>query len=68
MELPNPQDHGIEEPQVLSLRNISTVKFSKCGWAWLGKVQLIGTQNYPRQEYALHSEVEALRWAMENML
>ncbi|KAF3580688.1 hypothetical protein DY000_02030979 [Brassica cretica] len=31
------------------------------------KVQLMGTQNYPHQESALHSEVEALRWAMESM-
>ncbi|KAF2543579.1 hypothetical protein F2Q68_00030951 [Brassica cretica] len=41
------------------------------GWVWmdsLEKVQLMGTQNYPRRESALHSEVEALRWAMESML
>ena len=34
----------------------------------LGKVQLMGTQNYIRRECALHSELEALRWTMENML
>ena len=33
----------------------------------LGKVQLMGTRNYQHQESALHSEVEALRWAMESM-
>ncbi|KAG5405219.1 hypothetical protein IGI04_011338 [Brassica rapa subsp. trilocularis] len=36
-----------------------------CGWIWmdsLEKVQLIGTRNYPRREFALHSEVETLRW------
>ncbi|KAF3599097.1 hypothetical protein F2Q69_00038038 [Brassica cretica] len=31
-------------------------------------VQLMGTRNYIRRESALHSEIEALRWAMENML
>ena len=33
-----------------------------------GNAQLMGTRNFPRRESALHSEVEALRWAMENML
>ena len=33
-----------------------------------GNIQLMGTRNFPRRESALHSEVEALRWAMENML
>ncbi|KAF3568105.1 hypothetical protein DY000_02013409 [Brassica cretica] len=28
----------------------------------------MGTKNFTRLESALHSEVEALRWAMENML
>ncbi|KAF2543037.1 hypothetical protein F2Q68_00031498 [Brassica cretica] len=28
----------------------------------------MGTRNFTRRESALHSEVEALRWAMENML
>uniref|UniRef100_M4DXV4 CCHC-type domain-containing protein n=1 Tax=Brassica campestris TaxID=3711 RepID=M4DXV4_BRACM len=74
-----PQDHNIEEPQVLSLDNIcmidgswtSTSQFSGCGWVWLdslGKVQLMGTKIYPRRESPLHSEVEARRWAMESML
>ena len=31
-------------------------------------IQLMGTKNFTRLELALHSEVEALRWAMENML
>ena len=34
----------------------------------LGNFQLMGTQNYIRRESALHSEMEALRWAMESML
>nr|VDD51010.1 unnamed protein product [Brassica oleracea] len=74
-----PQDHIIEEPQVLSLGNIcmidgswtSTSQFGGCGWVWLdrlGNLQLMGTRNYPRRESALHSEVEALRWARESML
>ena len=33
-----------------------------------GNFQLMGTRNFTRRESALHSEVEALRWAMENML
>ncbi|KAF3587643.1 hypothetical protein F2Q69_00027979 [Brassica cretica] len=33
-----------------------------------GVIQLMGTRNFTRRESALHSEVEALRWAMENML
>uniref|UniRef100_A0A0D3A8Q7 RNase H type-1 domain-containing protein n=1 Tax=Brassica oleracea var. oleracea TaxID=109376 RepID=A0A0D3A8Q7_BRAOL len=76
---PIPQDHIIQEPQVLSLGNIcmidgswtSTSQFSGYGWVWmdsLEKVQLMGTRNYPIRESALHSEVEALRWAMESML
>ncbi|KAF3487918.1 hypothetical protein F2Q69_00053746 [Brassica cretica] len=28
----------------------------------------MGTRNFTRRESALHSEVEALQWAMENML
>ena len=28
----------------------------------------MGTRNFPRWESALHSEVETLGWAMENML
>ena len=74
-----PQALNFEELQVLSLSNIcmidgswtSTAQFSGYGWVWLdclGKIQLMGTQNYIRREYALHSEMEALSWAMESML
>ena len=31
-------------------------------------IQLMETRNFTRRESALHSEVEALRLAMENML
>ena len=31
-------------------------------------IQLMGIRNFTRCESALHSEVEALRWAMKNML
>ncbi|XP_056841698.1 uncharacterized protein LOC130494888 [Raphanus sativus] len=73
------QESNVEESQVISLGNIclldgswtSQAQFSGCGWVWLdsgGKTQLMGSQNFPRKESALHSEVEALRWAMENML
>ncbi|KAL0796268.1 hypothetical protein Bca101_067645 [Brassica carinata] len=34
----------------------------------LGKVQLMGTRNYIQRESVLHSELDALRWAMDNML
>ena len=34
----------------------------------MGNIQLMGTQNLKRRETALHSELEALRWAMKNML
>ena len=72
---PFPQDHNIEEPQILILDNIcmidgswtSTSQLSGHGWI-LGKVQLMGTRNFPRRELALHSEVEAQRWVMESML
>lgn len=33
-----------------------------------GKAQLMGLKNITRRESALHSEVEALQWTMENML
>ncbi|XP_033131796.1 uncharacterized protein LOC117126793 [Brassica rapa] len=73
------QDNISEEPQVVRLRNIclldgswtSSANFSGSGWAWMdssGETQLMGARNLPRRESALHSEVEALRWAMENML
>ena len=69
----------VEETQDLSLGNIcmvdgswtSTDQFSGIGWVWkdgMRKIQLMGTQNYIRRECALHSELEALRWTMENML
>ncbi|KAF3493672.1 hypothetical protein DY000_02055506 [Brassica cretica] len=50
-----------------------SLSYGQCsaGWAWmdnLGKVQLMGTQNYTRRESPLHSEVEALRWAIESMM
>ncbi|KAF3540527.1 hypothetical protein F2Q69_00025019 [Brassica cretica] len=41
------------------------------GWVWkdsMGKIQLMGTRNLRRCETALHSELEALRCAMESML
>ena len=73
-----PQEHSMEEPQVLSMDNICMIygswtsisQFSGSGWVWmdsLGKVELIGTDNYLRRESALHSEAEALWWAMESM-
>ena len=73
------QDIISEEPQVISLGNIclldgswtASAQFSGCGWVWWdsgGNIQLLGTRNFNRRESALHSEVEALRWAMENML
>ena len=49
----------------------SSAVFSGSRWAWMdgsGNAQLMGTRNFPRRESALHLEVEALRWAMENML
>nr|VDD51356.1 unnamed protein product [Brassica oleracea] len=68
-----------EENQVLSLDNICILdgsltasdRFSGCGWVWMDSgenIQHMGTRNFTRCESALHSEVEALRWAMENML
>nr|VDD44466.1 unnamed protein product [Brassica oleracea] len=52
------QDNSIEEPQVISLGNI----------CFGGNIQLMGTRNFTRRKSAFYSEVEALRWAMENML
>ena len=46
-------------------------QLSGCGWVWmdsLRKIQLMGKRNLKRRETALHSEVEALRWAMESIL
>ncbi|KAG5384365.1 hypothetical protein IGI04_035835, partial [Brassica rapa subsp. trilocularis] len=73
------QDNIPEIAQVIRLGNIclldgswtSSAHFSGCGWVWMdsaGNIQLMGTKNFTRRESALHSEVEALRWAMENML
>ncbi|KAF3551706.1 hypothetical protein DY000_02004767 [Brassica cretica] len=48
-----------------------TAQFSGCRWVWIdsmGKAQLMGTRNHILHESPLHSEVEALQWAMENML
>ena len=70
---------GYIEPQIISLSNIclldgswtSSAHFSRCVWVWIdsgGNIQLMGTRNFTRRESALHSEVEALRWVMENML
>ena len=69
----------IEEPQVLCLGNIcmvdgswtSTAQFSGTGWVWkdaMGKIQLMGSKNLRRRETSLHSELEALKWAMESMI
>nr|VDD54831.1 unnamed protein product [Brassica oleracea] len=76
-EVPQPviQENNTEEPQVLSLGNIclldgswtSVAQFSGCGWVWMdsgGNIQLMGTRNITRRESSLHSELEALRWAM----
>ena len=79
MVTPTLQPQGSEEPQVISVDSIcmidgswtSTAQFSGNGWVWMysfGKVQLMGTRNCIRRELALHSEVEALRLAMENIL
>nr|VDD60940.1 unnamed protein product [Brassica oleracea] len=49
----------------------SMAQFSGCGWVWkdsMGQTQLMGMRNLSRRETSLHSEVEALRWAMESML
>ena len=73
------QDNNPEVSQVISLGNIclldgswtSSAHFSGCGWVWMDSarnVQLMGTRNFTRRKSALHSDVEALRWAMENML
>uniref|UniRef100_A0A0D3DAB1 RNase H type-1 domain-containing protein n=1 Tax=Brassica oleracea var. oleracea TaxID=109376 RepID=A0A0D3DAB1_BRAOL len=73
------QDNIPEVSQVISLGNIcmldgswtSSAHFSGCGWVWMDSaenIQLMGTKNFTRLEPDLHSEVEALRWTMENML
>ena len=74
-----PQEVPNDEAQAISLDNICTVdgswisiaQFNGCGWVWkdsLRQIQLMGMHNFSRREFALHSEVEALKWAMENML
>ena len=79
MVQPVVQDNIPDVSQVISLGNIclldgswtSSAHFSGYGWVWMdsvGNIQLMGTRNFTRRESALHSEVEALRWAMENML
>uniref|UniRef100_A0A0D3E9J4 Reverse transcriptase zinc-binding domain-containing protein n=1 Tax=Brassica oleracea var. oleracea TaxID=109376 RepID=A0A0D3E9J4_BRAOL len=71
-------ENNTEDPQVLSLGNICLLDgswtpaahFSGCGWVWMdngGNIHLMGTRNITRRESALHLELEALRWAMENM-
>ena len=76
---PAVQNNNTEELQVTSLGNIylldgswtASAPFSGYGWVWMdssGIIQLMGTRNFTRRESALNSEVEALRWAMENML
>ena len=71
--------YGSEESQVISLGNICLIDgswtaeahFSGCGWVWMdsgGNTQLMGIRNLTRRESPLHTELEALRWAMENML
>ncbi|XP_013700227.1 uncharacterized protein LOC106404011 [Brassica napus] len=78
-ELEESVTHAIFEcPLALQVWSLSSTpsspasaQFSGCGWVWWdsgGNIQLLGTKNFDRRESALHSEVEALRWAMENML
>ena len=68
-----------EETQVLSSGNIcmvdgswtSTAQFSGMRWVWkdsMERIQLMGSRNLTRRETSLHSELEALRWAMESMI
>ena len=67
------------EEQAVSLGEIcmvdgswtSTAQFSGMGWVWkdsTGKIQLMGSRNLMRRETPLHSELEALRLAMECMI
>ena len=73
------QAHIVEEAQVLSLSNIcmvdsswtSTAQFSGMRWVWkdsMGRIQLMGTRNLRRRDTTLHSELDALKWAMESMI
>ena len=48
-----------------------TAQFSGMRWVWkdtMGKIQLMRSRNLSRRETTLHSELEALQWAMESML
>ena len=74
-----PQAQTVEETQSLSLDNIcmvdgswtATNQFSGIGWVYkdsMGKIQLSETQNLQRRETLVHSELKALKWAMESML
>ena len=76
---PTIHEHSSDQSQAISLGIIclingswtSTSKLGGSGWAWmdsLGKAQLMGIRNYTQRESPLHTEVEALRWAMESML
>ena len=45
--------------------------FSDCGWTWISSrwmTQLLGARNQRRRISPLHSELDALSWAMECML
>ncbi|KAF2556216.1 hypothetical protein F2Q68_00016678 [Brassica cretica] len=49
----------------------STDQFNEIGSVWkdsMRKIQLIETRNLRRRDTSLHSELEALRWAMESIL
>ena len=74
-----PQARTVEDTQAICLDNIcmvdgswtATNHFSGVGWVWkdsMGKIQLLGTRNLRRRETSLHSELEALKLAMESML
>jgi len=65
--------------QCLCFKNICMVDgswpctsiFSGCRWVWKdtsGQTQLMGIRNQRRREFSLHLELEALYWAMDNML
>ncbi|KAF3540563.1 hypothetical protein F2Q69_00021601 [Brassica cretica] len=49
----------------------ATNQFSGIGWFYkdsMGKIQLLETRNLQRRETSVHSELKALKYAMENML
>ena len=73
----DPPQH-IGDIQGVSLENICLVdgswtedsQYSGLGWVWLdgtGQEQLLGLRNKQRRLSSVHSELEALIWAMENM-